>query len=341
MPLSFHPGRRTLYVAAESSEGTYIGSSTLFAVGKATLPTESLKFDPVVDFHDRRVDGPSAQSIRSIPGAQKATISFTSRLVGSNSAGGAGVLSDLLKTCMTETISAGTSVEYTWNENSTNRLSLGWGIIRDDGGIELEHAIAGAGLQKVVIHADDKGKPIMCDWTFLGKIAYETSIVVELDDATPNTSIIYVDDFAKGFTFKGLTVRSGILSRSISKFSLEISNKGELGADVSDASCYDWFHNGVCDVTLKADAAKTTAGAAPDIANLVSGAQASAAFTVSNAAGATFTLTLPNLQPKKLSEGSRDGGNISTWDIEAEAHRTADGSTAQASDAFKLTFGHT
>lgn len=341
MALGFHPGRRILYIYAESTEGTYQGSSTVFAVGNATIPVESLKFDPTIDFQDRRPDGPSGQDIQSVAGAQKATISFTSRLVQSNTAGTAGILSNLLKTCMKETIVALTSVTYTWDENSTTRLSVGWGMIRDDGTIEVQHAIAGAGLQKVVIRADDKGKPIMCDWTLLGKIAYESSVVVELDDASPQSAIVYVDDNAKGFTFKGLTARSGLLSRSISKFSLEISNKGDLGTDVGDASCYDWFHNGVCDVTFKADAAKTTVASAPDLANIIAGTQASAVVTVTNAAGAKFTLTLPNLQPKKLTEGNRDGGNISTWDIEASAHRTQDGVTALASDAFSLAFAHT
>jgi len=99
------------------------------------------------------------------------------------------------------------------------------------------------------------------------------------------------------------------------------------------------MHAGLCDVTLKADAAKTTVAGAPDLANLIAGATASAAMTITNAAGNTFVLTLPNLQPTKLSEGSRDGGNVSTWDIEADAVKTNNGSAAVASDAFTLLFG--
>ena len=340
MPQGFHPGRRVLYLSIESTTGTFAGATTVFAIGNATLPAQSLKFAPTVDFTERRTDSNSAQKNRSVPGAQKATITFSSRWITGASKGVPGALSPLLKTAMKETVVATTSTAYTWDENTQTRLSVGWGTIRDDGTIEVQHAIAGAGLQKLVLKADDKGKPVMADWTLIGKVAYESAVVVALDDSTPQAgSIVYVDDYTKGFTFAGLTVRSGLLSRSISKFELDISQKSDLGPDVGDPSGYDWMHAGLCDVTLKADAAKTTVAGAPDLANLIAGATASAAMTITNAAGNTFVLTLPNLQPTKLSEGSRDGGNVSTWDIEADAVKTNNGSAAVASDAFTLLFG--
>ena len=339
MPLGFHPGRRVFYVSVEAAEGTFAGATTVFAISNATLPVQSLKFDPEIAFEDRRPDSNSAQEIQGVPGAQKASISFTSRWVTGVSKGVAGAMAPLLKTCMAEAIVATTSVTYTWSENSGTRLSCGWGIIRDDGTIEVEHAIAGAGLTKLTLKADDKGKPLMADWTLVGKVAYESAVVVEIDDSTPQAgSIVYINDYTKGFTFAGLTARSGLLSRSISKFQLDISQKGDLGTDVGDPSGYDWLHNGTVDVTLKADAAKTTVALAPDLTNLIAGATASAAMTITNAAGNTFTLTLPNLQPRKLAEGSRDGGNVSTWEVEAKAVRTSNGTGAITSDAYTFLF---
>lgn len=335
MPLSYNHNRRVLYVAAESTEGTYAGSATLFAVTNATLPPDSIKFSPSVTFTDRNPDSPSLQQIAAVPGQASGKISFTSRLTGSASAGALPAIDKMLTSALTGVATAGTSVVYSFNPSASKRLSVGYGTIAEDGSLELQHAIAGAGPSKITIKADGIGKPIMIDWEFTGKIAYDTNFVT-VDDATPNTGITFIDDNTLGYRYLGLTVSSGLLNRAVSKFEFDLGIKGQLGNDITDKAGHDWFKLESCNPVLKIDPSKVSAATSSELVNLIQGASASAGFTITNAAGRTFALAIPNLQPTALSDDSV--GPVSTWGITASARRSQNGTTADAADAFKITF---
>lgn len=339
MPITQNAKRRVLYIKTEgATPGTFVGKTTLFAVGNAVIPPDSIKFSPDIAMFDRKPDGPSLQPLKSESGQAAGKISFSSRLIGPASKGVAGPLSDLFKACaMSEVLVGGTSATFKEDPNSQIRLSVGFGSIQEDGLIEIEHALAGCAVSKLEIKAGRVGEPIMCDWEVMGKIAYETGTVVAVDDATPNVGITFVNDNAQGFKFMGLSVTSGLLSRAVNNFTFTRGLPVELGTDSQDASGYDWGKFGQTDPQIKIDPAKVAIATANDVANLVAGATASAGFTVTNAAGATFSMAFPNLQPTDLSDDAR--GPVSTWGITAHCRRSLTGSTVDASDAFTMVFG--
>ena len=333
MTKTYNQKRRILYVAPEATAGTYVPTATLFAVGNATLPADSIKYTPTVIMTDRDPDGPSLMQIAAVPGQSSAKIGFTTRFVTGATAGTAGPLDKILATVMQSTAVSGTSVTYKFNPNSLARLSVGFGIINEDGTSELEHAIAGAGPSKITIKADGIGKPLMVDWEFEGKPAYDTSWV-ETDDATPNTAITYVDDNTTGFRYTGITVSSGLLARTVSKFEFDIGIKGQLGNDITDKSGYDYWKLESCNPVLKIDPTKVSAASAADITNMLNGKTASAGVTLTAPNNRTFSLSIPNLQITAASDDAV--GPASTWGITASARRTQNGATADAADAFTI-----
>lgn len=339
MPLSLNAHRRVLYIKAEgATPGTFVGKTTLYAVSNAVIPPDSIKYAPKVEFADRKPDGPSLQPLASVAGASSATVSFTSRLIGPSSKGTAGPLSDLFKSAaMSETLVASTSATFKEDPNSQVRLSIGVGTIQEDGLLEVEWAIAGAAPSKTDIKADGLGKPVMVDWSFLGKTAYDSGTLVAVDDATPNVGITFVDDDANGFKFMGLTLTSGLMAREVNNFTFSRGLPVELDTSISDLSAYGYCKYGQTDPTLKIDPSKVSVAAANDIANLIAGGSASAGFTLTNAAGKTFSMSFPKLQPVALSDDAR--GNVSTWGVEAHCRRTQTGAAVDASDAFTFIFG--
>lgn len=338
MPITQNAKRRVLYIKTEgATPGTFVGKTALFAIGNAVIPPDSIKFSPDISMFDRKPDGPSLQPLASVAGQAAGKISFSSRLIGPATKGVAGPLSDLFKACaMSEVLVAATSATLKEDPNSQIRLSCGFGSIQEDGLLEVEHALAGCAVSKLEIKAGKVGEPIMCDWELTGKIAYETAAVVAVDDATPNMGITFVNDSTQGFKFLGLTVTSGLLSRSINNFAFTRGLPVELGTNASDLAGYDYCKFGQTDPQVKIDPSKVAVATANDVANFVAGAAASAGFTVTNAAGATFSMAFPNLQPMSLSDDAR--GPVSTWGITAHCRRSLTGSAADASDAFTMVF---
>lgn len=334
MPLTFNPKRKSFYLMAETLEGTLVTSTTLFVIGNATLPVESLKFTPDVAFEERNPLSPTGQPLVSIANRAAGEFSFNTPFVSAATAGVAGPLSPLLRTFMAEVLVADTSSSYHFTPFSTIRLSAGYGTIREDGTVEVQVALSGCGVSKASLKADGPGKRLMVDWTIKGKQAYATAAPVVIDDSSPQTAIVYVDDLTDGFTFRNATVRSGMFSRNISKFELDFGLTGDLGVDIGDGSTYDWFKYGDCKPIIKLDPAMDTVANAPDLATLISGGHASAGFTVTNSAGRTLTVSIPNLQPTKLSEGSRD--QSVTWEVEALCARSSNGVAAATPDAYSL-----
>lgn len=335
--LSIHARRRVLYIKKEPTPGTYVSSTTLFAVGNAVIPPESIKYAPERDMVERNLDGNSLQQPKGITGAQKAPISFTSLLIGPASKGVAGPLSDLfLASGESETMVAGTSATFAENPNSQTRLSVGVGMIREDGNLEVEYAIAGAGVDYTIKGAKI-GAPLMVDWKIMGKVAYESGSIVALDDNTPNTGITFVNDDAQGFKFMGLSVVSGLLSRQINNFEFARGASWELGTDTIDLAGYNTAKFVKSAPTVKIDPSKVAVATANDVQSFLQGAQASAGFTVTNAAGAKFSMAFPNLQITSLSDDAR--GAVSTWGITAACRRSLTGSATDASDAYTKVFG--
>ena len=338
MGLTIHPKRRHLYLLVESTAGTWMTSASVFVVANSTVPHESLKFMPTVEFTERDLDGASLQKIAAPSGSQSGAMSFSTRLIAPATKGVAGPLSPLFKALgLSETLVAGTSATYVEDPNSMTTLSVGWGIMREDGSIEVEHGIAGARVRKLDIKATGGGKLFMCDWELYGKIAYESTAPVAIDDATPNNGITYVDDNAAGFKFLGVTARTNLLARDISTFEFSVGRTVELGVDIGDKTGYDYAHIGGTDPTLKIDPTKVSIATASDLANMISGGMSAASLTATAPNGATFTWSTPNLQPISLSDDAR-GSATSVWGIQAKCRRSQTGLAVDASNAWQIVF---
>lgn len=333
MSMTQHAKRRVLYVKKETTAGTYVGSTTLFATTNAVIPPDSIKFNPKPSITQRNPEGNSLQGTKAVVGAKEAEISFSSRYFGPASKGVAGALSDLFAACFEkEVLVAGTSATSIADPNSQTRLSIGVGSIQEDGLLEVEWAIAGA-AGDYTLKADKIGDPVMVDWKFAGKIAYEAGALVALDDATPQAAITWVDDDALGFTFMGLTVTTGLLAREFNKFEFSRGVKVEMETSTTDKAGRGYAKISADDPSLKIDPSKVPVATANDLLALMTGATSSAGLTLTNAAGATASFAFPNLQIEAMSDDARDA--VSTWGITAKCKKSQ---TSQTSDAYTRVF---
>jgi hypothetical protein len=337
MGMTIHPKRRHLYIGVESANGTWLGTATVMVIGNATVPHEKLKFSPTVEYHERDLDGNSLQQPKAEPGAASGKATFTTRLIAPASKGLAGPLSPLFKALgLSETLVASTSATYVENPSSMTTLSIGVGLIREDGTVEVEYGLAGCRVSALTIKASGGGKIIECEWEVYGKLAYETAVLVAVDDASPNSGITYVDDSAQGFKFMGITARTGLFARDISNFEFSVGRSVELGIDIGDLSCYDYGHLGKTKPTLKLDPSKVTIATANDLATLRAGSTFAAAMTATAPNGATFAFSAPNAQVRSMSDDAR-GEAVSVWGVTAELARSL-GSGVDASDAWQIVF---
>lgn len=327
----FHHKRRSLFFIEETTAGTFITDALLYVAGNGTVPSDTLRFTPNIEMVERNPDTISLQPTASVPGAADGKISFTSRVI-TGAKGVAGPLDKLfLAAGEKNTIVAATSCTYTQDPSSTVRLSMGVGIVSEDGTAFIEYAISGAIATKKAYKAEKPGAPIMIDWEFTGKIANVSSLFLTADGTGAMPTITYIDDNAKGFRFIGATLTSGLLARSISKLDLDMGISGNLGANIQDVSGYDYGHFGPQNPVLNIDPAKVTGATAEDIKNMLAGGTASAGFTVTNAAGDKFTITIPALQMLSASDDNRDA--VSTWGIKAACRRSQTSALPTAADS--------
>lgn len=337
MNKTIHPKRRHLYFKEEAANGTWLTAATVMVVGNATVPHEKLKFSPTVEHHERDLDGASLQQPKAETGLASGKASFTTRMIAPAAKGVAGPLSPLFKALgLSETLVPGITATYVENPNSMTTLSVGVGMLLEDGSIEVEDGLAGCRVSSLTIKASGGGKIIECEWEVYGKLAYETAVLVAIDDATPNNGIIYVDDSAQGFKFIGITARAGLFARDISNFEFSVGRSVELGIDISDLSGYDYGHIGKTKPSIKLDPTKVTIATANDLATLRAGSTFAAALTATAPNGATFTFSAPNAQVMSLSDDAR-GEATSVWGIQAECRRSL-GSGVDASDAWQIVF---
>lgn len=330
----YHGRRKILYIKAETTAGTYVGNTALFVAANATLPHSDLKFSPTVEIAARSPEGPSLQQIAGVHGVQSGKISFKTRMFTGGTAGTiVPTLDDLFKACFcSSTVVASTSVTYASDPNSQVRLSIGYGVLKEDGTAEIEHAICGAaGSFKVT--AEKVGAPLMIDWEFTGKLAYDTSTLVAVDDATPQTTITYLDEVTSGLKFMTLSSPSGLTARNVGGFEFDRGVTVELVTDTVDLAGFEYAKIATDNPTVSMAPVWVPIATVNELGLLVSGATESTAFTIGAVAGKKATFTFGKLERTGLSDDAR--GVAKTWGVKAEARRT---NTGAVSDAFSFAF---
>lgn len=328
----YHAKRNILYIKTETTAGTFVGATALFVAANATLPFSDLKFAPTVEIAARAPEGPSLQQIQGVHGVASGKISFKTRLYTGGALGTVpAVLDDLFKACFcSSTVVASTSVTYASDPNSQTRLSIGFGVLKEDGTAEIQHAIAGAaGTFKMT--AEKVGAPVMIEWEFTGKIAFETAVVVALDDATPQTTITYADEVTNGVKFQALTSPSGLTARNVGGFEFDRGVDVELVTDTTDLAGYEYAKIAKDNPSVSMAPVWVPIATVNELSNLIAGSVESNAFTLGSTAGKKATFTFGKLERTGLSDDAR--GVAQTWGVKAEARRTNTGAT---SDAFSI-----
>lgn len=331
--MSFHGKRKILYIKAETTAGTYVTSTLLFAGANAIIPMSDIKFSPTVDITERNPDGPSLQAIEGVHGTQQGKLTFSTAFYTSGAAGTAPTgLSDLMKACFqSETTSAGVSNTYASDPNSQVRLSMGWGVLKEDGTAEVQHAIAGAaGTYKM--KADKVGNIVMVEWEFTGKIAWESAAPVAVDDATPQTTITYADEVANRLKFMAVT-GTGLFAAglNVGGFEFDRGVSVEMETDITDPSGFSYAKFMTDAPTVSCAPVMTPIATKNHLSELVAGGVSSNSLTVGSAAGKRMVITWPKLETVGLTDETR--GVTQTWGVKANARRT---NTGTASDAYSI-----
>lgn len=331
--MNFHAKRKILYIKAETTAGTYVTSTTLFAAANAIIPMGDIKFAPTVDITERSPDSPSLQAIQGVHGTAQGKVTFTTAFYTSGAAGTVpSGLSDLLKACFqSETTVAATSATYASDPNSQTRLSIGWGVLKEDGTAEVQHAIAGAaGTFKM--KADKVGNIVMIDWDFTGKIAFESTTPVAVDDATPTTTITYADEVANRLKFMAVT-GTGLFAAglNVGGFEFDRGASVEMETDITDPSGFSYAKFSGDAPTVSVAPVMTPVATKNHLSELVVGGVSSNSLTVGSTAGKRVVLTWPKLETVGLTDEAR--GVTQTWGVKANARRT---STGTASDAYSI-----
>lgn len=335
MAQALHNKRRILYAMVESTPGTYVTDASLFVAANAQLTQAmNIKFAPTTSRFARQPDGISLQPIASVPGQGSGKVTFTSNLFYGTGAGVAPSYGLFLKGCACkETVVASTSVTYVKDPNSQTTLSMGCGILQEDGTVEIQWAICGA-RGNAVIKAGKIGEPLQADWTFDGKFATNASVVRPLPVAAAMTTLTFPDEVAKIIKFWQFAGSpTGIFARQINNMTLDLGTGVELITDTVDSAGYAYAIISKDAPTLKVDPAKVPKSLVDDMSNYFAGTMFSSSVQLGSTAGNKLTITLPNCQLSGLGDSAR--GNVSTWDGSIDLFRTA---TATTSDALTLAF---
>lgn len=332
---TLHNRRRILYAMIETTPGTYVGDAALFVAANAQLlQAKNIKFAPTVATVERDPDGISLQPIAAVHGQGSGKVTFESAVFASGTAGTAPAYSALLKGCfLKETVVAVTSVTYTKDPNSLNTLSIGCGILQEDGTVEIQWAIAGA-RGNVVWKADKIGSPIMAEWTFDGKLAVTGSTVSPSPVQAAMTSLTFANEVAnviRFWQFQGTP--TGIFNRQVNNFALDFGTKTELASDTLDAAGYGYALIGEDKPTIKVDPAKVPKTIVDDVSNYFAGTTFSSSVALGATAGKRLSISAPNCQLSGLGDSAR--GVVSTWDGSIDLRRTP---TGTASDAVSVQF---
>jgi len=331
--MSFSAKRKILYVNVETIAGTYVTSTTLFTAANAIIPMGDIKFAPTIDVTERQPDGPSLQAIQGVHGTAQGKVTFSTAFYTGGAAGTAPTgLSDLLKACFqSEATVASTSNTYASDPNSQTRLSIGWGVLKADGTAEVQHAIAGAaGTFKM--KADKVGGLVMIDWDFTGKIAFESTTPVAVDDATPTTTITYADEVANRLKFMAVT-GTGLFAAglNVGGFEFDRGASVEMETDITDPSGFSCAKFSGDAPTVSCAPVMTPVATKNHLAELVAGGVSSNSLTVGSTAGKRMVITWPKLETVGLTDEAR--GVTQTWGVKANCRRT---STGTASDAYSI-----
>lgn len=291
-------------VVAAKIEGVD-GTPEALTGAEANFLAYSPKFDFTQNLFARNPVNPSASSFPSIPGSRMATLTFSVEHKGSGAVATAPALGKLLKACgQAEAVVALTSVTYTPGPLSgVSGLTI---AVYEDG---LRKQLYGArGTAKLAAKSGDVS---MWEFTFSGLY----SDVADVGILTPSglETTLPPALLSAAFQLYGVTL-------PLYSYSLDLGNSVVVRQNANQANGFDpaRITKRAIKGTLSVEA-QLVAGF--DVyGKCKAGTLGALTLSIGATAGNITTITAPQLQIVKVSEGSADG--IDTWDIDCELHRS-------------------
>lgn len=334
-----HWRKKLIYAKIETNPGEYVGDAALFLASNILVQAHDVAFDPKPAIFERKPDGPSLQSIASIPGQLPASLKFGHAFFTSGATGvdiAAPSFSAFLKACyMTETIvtSSPYTVTYVQDPTVQTSLSIGWEVLNEQGTVAFRYAMSGV-RGNVNIKASKPGDPLMVEYNFEGALAVQedgSPYPVQSTPVNPAT-IVFPNETANAIRWGQFQNPTGVFARQCNDFSFDAGVKVELLTDVTTKNFLSYAFATSHDPVLKVGYRVVPRDVDDALQQFINGTPQASSVQLGTVAGKKVTFNIgASAQYKGLS--LKAIGSATGYDANIEPHRTV---TGAASDAFSI-----
>lgn len=315
----YHHKRRRVAFMVEATPGTAIAAASLFDAANMKVPMYDIKVAPGVQNMDRNPDGLTFDSIDSVRWGEYFTLTFSTDMYTSGTAGTAPGYAGLFKACgLAQTDSALTSNTFTVNSDVAPTYTFGVELIGDDG-TTTKRIIMGGCLGDFTLATDVLGKPGRISWTFTGKAVYVTGTLQDVAGSIVSP-VTYDNSVANLPQLRGVTLTDGGVSVQANNVSFARGLATEWETLMSDQTGYKKRIVASSTPKLTIDPAKMPTATQATIEQLFNGTSTSVVTTWGSVAGKRVVLTMGGAQKESLSDDAR--GVTSTWGTTFRANRT-------------------
>jgi len=330
MALIFHAKRAIVYAAVEVTPGTAIADATLFAAANVLVQAHDVSMETKPELAARKPMGPSQQSIADVAGQVPAGLKFAHRTFGSGTAGTAPAYGLLLKACwMSETVVASTSVTYSSSPVSTVSLTVGIGVLSEDGTTELRYVMSGV-RGTWSMKADKILAPMFLSYDLTGAFQLSGGATT-----TPVGTLTYPTETATGIRFGIFAgTPTGLFAYQCDSFELDRGIKAIMATDTVNANGLLYAMLEDEDPVLKIGYRAVAKSVADEMNKYAIGTEFANSLQLGTTAGSILTVaTNAHAQYKGYSQKAIGAA----WGYEAQVniHRTE---TSSASDGMSLQF---
>ena len=303
-----HTGRRLIYMAAQTDQWTPVATATLFTAANILCQCDSPEFTPTTAMVKRdKVAGPSLQPIAGIPGASTAKVKFSHPFFTAGTSGVAitapswalaakAASHDVVvnDTGATVGYTPADSVSIRKNPNNVTYVTVGFGILTQDGTVEVRWAVSGA-RSNMTFKSGKPGEPFVLEHELEGALMYEAvsgtyAIAPNPIDNTPASAIVFPDSGLTAVRFGLAQSASGIFTRQFSAISLDAGNKLEVTPDVVGPAFAGYAVVVSEAPTLTVDPMIVAPGTANDVSTLAAGTVQASSVVFGTVAGQTLEI---------------------------------------------------
>lgn len=318
--MAFIPRRRQLAAKTEVTFGTYEAP----AAADIIEPVYDLDYSNSVEMFERDLINEALSRVAQVPGERSASISFSTELKGSGTAGTAPAhLSVPLKGCgMSETLVAVTSATYA--PISSLHISVSMEIREtDDTGVCMRKRIAGG--RGTWTMSAEKGQPVLLSFEYTGKYLEPDQVGAPL---TPSPGLGLTPNPFLGVTFSFHAVTTLLLQA----VEIDFGNEVSLRNDINDASGNIGATIVSRSPTGSINPEQALIAAFNPWTRLTAATEGVMSFVLGSGAGNIVTFSAPKVQIISVEDGDRE--NIVTNDLSLQFNQ----SSAAGNDEMSLAF---